>query len=51
MGPVASSGGEEEAENLRAIDMLLNVLASFAKQPCYEKGYQRESVEGSLKAF
>ena len=34
MGPVAGpgGGGEEEAENLSTIDMLQDVVDSFAKQ-------------------
>ena len=32
MGSVAGGGGEEEAENLSAIDMLHDVVDSFAKQ-------------------
>ena len=32
MGPVAGGGGEEEAENLNTIDMLHDVVDSFAKQ-------------------
>ena len=53
MGSVAGGGGEsgeEEAENLRAVDMLHDVFDSFAKQPSYERGKQRESAEGSQKA-
>jgi len=33
MGSVAGGGGEEEAENLSAVDMLHDVDDSFAKQP------------------
>ena len=36
MGSVAGSGGEEEAENLSAVDMLHDVVDSFAKQPSDE---------------
>ena len=32
MGSVAGGGGEEEAENLSAIDMLHDVVDSFDKQ-------------------
>ena len=32
MGPVAGGGDEEEAENLSTIDMLHDVVDSFAKQ-------------------
>ena len=42
-------GGEEEAENLSAIDMLHDVVDSFAKQPSDERGNQRESAVGSQK--
>ena len=38
MGSVAGCGGEEEAENLRAINMLHDVLDSFAKRSSYESG-------------
>jgi hypothetical protein len=34
---VASGGGGEEEENLRAIDTLHDIFDSFAKQPCYER--------------
>ena len=53
MGLVASCGGEEVAENLRAGDTLRNVFDSFARQSsyCYERGYERKSAEGSLEAF
>ena len=50
MGSVAGGGGEEEEENLKAVDMLHDVLDSFAKQPSYDKGNQRESAEGSQNA-
>ena len=33
MGSVAGGGGEEEAENLSAVDMLRDVVDLFAKQP------------------
>ena len=36
MGSVAGGGGEEEAENLSAVDMLHDVVDSFAKQPSDE---------------
>ena len=49
MGSVAGGGGEEEAENLRAVGMLHEVFDSFAKPPSYERGNQRESAEGSQK--
>ena len=32
MGSVAGGGGEDETENLSAIDMLHDVVDSFAKQ-------------------
>ena len=32
MGPVAGGGGEEEEENLSTIDMLHDVVNSFAKR-------------------
>ena len=45
MGSVAGGGGEEEAENLSAVDMLHDIVDSFAKQP----SDQREFAEGSQK--
>ena len=36
MGSVAGGGGEEEADNLSAVDMLHDVVDSFAKQPSDE---------------
>ncbi len=51
MGLVASSGGGKEEENMNlAVDMLHEVFDLLAKQPCYERGKQRESAEWSLKA-
>ena len=50
MGSVAGGGGEKEADNLRAVDMLHDVVDSFAKQPSYERGNHRESAEWSHKA-
>ena len=50
MGSVEGGGGEEEAENLRAIDMLHDILYSFAKQSSSERGNQKESAEGAQKA-
>ena len=49
MGPVAGGGGEEEAENLSAIDMLLDVVDAFAKQYSDTRGSERESADGSQK--
>ena len=60
MGPVAGGGGEEEAENLSTIDMLHDVVDSFAKQFSDARGSQtrqesdrrlcqRESADGSQK--
>ena len=49
MGSVAGGGGEEEAENLSAIDMLHDVVDSFAKQPSDERGNQRELAVGLQK--
>ena len=46
MGSVAGGGGEEEAENLSVVDMLHDVVDSFAKQPNDERGNQRESAKG-----
>ena len=43
MGSVAGSGGEEEAENLSAVDMLHDVVDSFAKQ------LSDEGTRGSLQ--
>ena len=48
MGSVAGSGGEEEAENLSAVDMLHDVVDSFAKQPS-DKG-TRGSLQTGLKS-
>ena len=42
MGFVAGGGCEEEAENLRAVDMLHDVFDSFAKQPSYGRGSQQK---------
>ena len=42
MGPVAGGGGEEEAENLSTIDMLHDVVDSFAKQ--FTDARERERV-------
>ena len=39
MGSVAGGGGEEEAENLSAIDMHHDVVNSFAKQSSDERGH------------
>ena len=48
MGSVAGSGGEEEAENLSAVDMLHDVVDSFAKQPSDEG--TRGSLQTGLKS-
>ena len=54
MGLVAGGGCEEEAENLRAVEMLHDVFDSFAKQPSHgpsdERGNQTESAKGPHKA-
>jgi hypothetical protein len=39
-------GGEEEEENLRAIDMLYNVFNSYATQPCSEREHKGGSQKG-----
>ena len=49
-GEVEGCGVDEEADNLRAIDMLHDVLNSFAKQSSYERGNQRASAEGSQES-
>ena len=43
MGSVAGGRGEEEAENLSAVDMLYDVVDSFAKQ------LSDEGTRGSLQ--
>ena len=49
MGSVAGGGGEEEAENLSAVDMLHDVVDSFAKQPS-DEGTTRGSLQTGLKS-
>ena len=48
MGSVAGGGGEEEAENLSAVDMLHDVVDSFAKQP--SDAGTRGSLQTGLKS-
>ena len=39
MGSVAGGGGEEEAENLSAVEIQHDVVDSFAKQSSAERGH------------
>ena len=48
MGSVAGGGGEEEAENLSAVDMLHDVVDLFAKQP--SDAVTRGSKQAGLKS-
>ena len=49
MGPVAGGGGEEEAENLRAVDTLRNVFNSFAKTFAMREDRSGSQQKGYLK--
>jgi hypothetical protein len=51
MWSMARYGGEEAAENLRAVDKLCNVLYSLAEQLCLIKFVMREGIRGGQQSL